>query len=163
MSFPKEEAMPNQNFFLSKKTILCVSLFAILVGCSKSSVSPDRSVFTITPGEDLQIVDAYFNGTNGQWVNLVVKNTRDFKLPSFTMDYSLSCDNGYKIYDSEVFTLASNEQDSRLFLVTLANVNATSCTLTITAIRPQYHENYIDWTGAYPVQIQQQNTEASSN
>lgn len=152
--------MTFQQTFPTRILLLCASLCAILIGCSKSSVSPDRSVFTITPGEDIQIVDAYFNGNNSQWVNLVVKNNHDFKLPSFLMDYSLFCDNGYKIYDSEYFSLSSNEQDSRLFLV---NSGATTCTLTITAIRPQYKENYIDWTGSYPIQIQKQNSKTVSD
>lgn len=144
---------PSQMLF---GTFLC----AVLACCSKSSLSPESTVFTIIPGEDIQVIDAYFNGNSGQWVNLVIKSTRDFNLPSFSIDYSLSCDNGYKIYDSEYFSLSSNEQDSRLFLV---NSGATSCTLTITAIRPQYKENYTDWTGSYPIQIQKQNSSDTSN
>ena len=76
-------------------TFLC----AVLACCSKSFLSPESTVFTIIPGEDIQVIDAYFNGNSGQWVNLVIKSTRDFNLPSFSIDYSLSCDNGYKIYD----------------------------------------------------------------
>lgn len=152
--------MTFRQMFLIKILFFCISACAILTGCSQSSsVSSNRSVSTITPGEDIQIVDAYFSDY-GLGINLVIKNTRDFKLPSFTMDFLLSCNNGYKIYSSQYFSLSSNEQDSQQFLV---DSKATSCTFTINAIRPQPNGNYTDWTGSYPISIQKQNTETSDD
>lgn len=150
--------MPIQKLFAGKLLPACSFLFAIFTGCSQSSISPENSTHAIIPGEDIQIVDAYFNSQN-RVANLVIRNTRNYKLPSFTMDYSLVCDNGYKIYTSTYFSLSSNEQDSHSAVI---GSNATSCTLTITAIRPSYQENYTDWTGSYPIQIQAQNTETTA-
>ncbi len=147
--------MPIPRLFAGKLPLACAILFAGFTGCSQSSITPENSTYAIVPGEDLQIVDAYFNSQN-RVANLVIRNTRNYKLPSFTMDYSLVCDNGYKIYASTYFSLSSNEQDSHSVVT---GSNATSCTWTITAIRPNYQENYTDWTGSYPVQIQAQNAE----
>ncbi len=144
--------MPIKRPFIGK-LFPCAILFAGFVGCSQSSsITRDSSTYTIIPGEDIQVVDAYFNSQN-RVANLVIKNARNYKLPTFTMDYSLVCDNGYKIYNSTAFYLSSNEQES---LTAVIGSGASSCTLTITAIRPQYQESYTDWTGSYPIQIQEQ-------
>ncbi len=149
--------MPTQRPLIGKLLLHCAVLFASIIGCTQSSVSPNEAIRAIVPGEDIQIVDAYFNDQN-HLANIVFKNTRDYALPSFTLDYSLSCDNGYKIYNSTFFNLSSNEQESTTFVI---GSGATSCTWTITAIRPQYRDDYIDWTGSYPIQIQAQETETT--
>ncbi|PJJ42474.1 hypothetical protein [Hallerella succinigenes] len=107
----------------------------------------------IIPGDDFTIVDAYFEQSQSNYssyITVVVKNNRSISLPTLYVDYNLVCNNGYKKYATTYFSLSSNEQDSESFYV---GSDATSCTYTITAVRPYADNDYSDWTGSFEIQI----------
>jgi len=124
---------------------LCATL---LSGCLE--VETDE----IIPGEDFEIVDAYFEESqsyySSSYITVVVKNNWDISLPTLYVDYNIVCDNDYKKYATTYFTLSSNEQDSESFYV---GSDATACTFTITAVRPYADDDYSDWTGSFEIQI----------
>ncbi|MBP5247803.1 MAG: hypothetical protein J6Z31_08105 [Fibrobacter sp.] len=123
---------------------LCAILFS---GCLEVETSE------IVPGEDFEIVDAYFSNSYyySSYVTIVYRNNWSKDLPSLYIDYNLSCDNGYKKYGTTYIYLTSHEQDSNEYYV---GSDAKSCTYTITAVRPYADDNYDDWTGSISIQIQ---------
>lgn len=122
---------------------LCASL---LSGCLE--IETDE----IAPGDDFNIVDAYFDTeyTYSTYLIVVIKNNWDKSLPSLYIDYNLVCDNGYKKYGTSYIYLTSNEQSSIEYYT---GSSATSCTYTITAVRPYADNDYSDWTGSFEIQI----------
>ncbi len=123
--------------------ILCATL---LSGCLE--IETDE----VVPGEDFEIVDAYFDSSysNLSYIVLVIKNNRSKELPSIHVDYNIVCDNGYKKYSTSYFYLDSHEQSTYEYY---AGSSATSCTFTITAVRPYADDSYDDWTGSFSIQI----------
>lgn len=128
--------------------LLCAIALLCLGGCLSHSSAPERR--TITPGTDIEIVDSFFTTSVTSSVSIVFRNAQKFRLPSFYMDYSLTCDNSYKKYASDYFSFSSNEQLTGSYYT---GSDAKSCTFTITAIRPQYDDSYDNWVGSYPIAI----------
>jgi len=104
----------------------------------------------IVPGQDFEIVDAYFDNSYSSYITIVFKNNRDKDLPSIYIDYNIVCDNEFKKYGTSYFHVTSHEQTSQEFYV---GSDAKTCTYTITAVRPFADDNYDDWTGNFSIQI----------
>lgn len=130
----------------------CIAFFLCLCGCHSHSSSPSPERRTISPGNEIEIIDSYFNTSITSSVSVVFRNTKKVDLPSFYMDYSISCDNSYKKYDSDYLTFSSDQQLTGSYYT---GGDATSCTFTITAIRPLFDtSSYDNWLGSYPIVIQ---------